>query len=206
MEPESALEKVAGSPITDIGATLLAAFSGNPVAALLPSLAGALASERHKQRVENAIREIGALLRANETRVRQISDAQYKIINESVLALFQTVEQRKIEYLKNVISRTLFLQDAAILEADALSRVLRDISAAEARFLLDNADAAAIQIAGPGIAPQPHVHFIKSDSPEVLIVSGLMAMGLLLPGDPTWDAPNRMIFSPICKKLRELLS
>ncbi|WP_041280562.1 hypothetical protein [Desulfosudis oleivorans] len=205
MDNKNAVEKISENLLTNIGATLLSAFSGNPVASLLPVLTGALASGRHKKRVETAIRKIDAILRAHEAQLKEITDAQYKIINESVLALFQTVEQRKIDYLKNSIERALFLHDVTVLEADALSRVIRDISAAEAKFLLENKDYGSVQIGDFPEESQSDVLFIPKNSPLILIVSGLMSLGLLVPSESVWGAPDRMMFSPICERLVELL-
>ena len=85
LDKPTALEKVSGNTGTEIAATLLAAFSGNPVAAILPVLTNALASGRHKQRVEKAINEIGAVLEEHSELLRNISDQQYKLINETEL-------------------------------------------------------------------------------------------------------------------------
>ena len=102
LEKPSALEKVTGNTGTEMAATLLAAFSGNPVAALLPVLTNALASGRHKQRVEKAVNEIGAVLDEHSDLLRNITDQQYKLINETVLSIFNTVDSDKLEYLKRV--------------------------------------------------------------------------------------------------------
>ena len=107
LERPSSLEIVMGNTGTDIAATLLAAFSGNPVAALLPVLTNALASGRHKERVEKTISEIESVLEEHSEQLIYINDQQYKLINETILAVFQAVDQSKIEYLKRVIRNTL---------------------------------------------------------------------------------------------------
>lgn len=206
MKPESALEKVAGNAGTVSAATLLAAFSGTPLAALIPALSGALASQRHKERLIVAIAEIEGTLRAHESRLKQLTDAQYKIINESVLALFQTIEQKKIEYLKTAIRQALYLDDISALEADALSRILRDISPAEAKFILDNKDSTGVQVGAIPENPQSDVIYVPEQSADILIVSGLISMGLLIPSKAIWGAPDRMMFSPICKRIRTMIS
>ena len=95
LKAPTALETVFGSKGTTIAATLLAAFSGNPVASLLPVLTNALASDRHKKRVENAVKEINIILEKHPEKLKNITDAQCKLINETVLTLFQTIEQEK---------------------------------------------------------------------------------------------------------------
>lgn len=206
MKSESKVEKVTGHLAANLGAALLAT-AGTPLAALLPVLNSALASERHKQRVADALREIDALLHAHEACLRQLTDAQYKIVCESVVALLQTVEQRKIDYLKTAIRQALFLHEVSNLEADGLARILRDISAAEAKFLLDNPQVEAIHVGDPKDILTAHtILIIPKGDPRVLIVSGLMSMGLLIPSEAAWDTSNRMMLSPICNRLRALLS
>ena len=85
MDKESKVKKAAGSLPTTIGATLLAAFSGTPLAALLPVLTSALASGRHKKRVEKAIVDIESDLERQKEKLIDLTDSQYKVVNESIL-------------------------------------------------------------------------------------------------------------------------
>ena len=53
--PPTEVERIAGHPIVEAGLTFAAALVGTPLAALLPVLTKALASERQRKRVEAAI-------------------------------------------------------------------------------------------------------------------------------------------------------
>jgi len=100
MEKESALEKLSGSVITTSATVLLAAFTGTPLAALLPVLTNTLASNRHEQRVEQAIEDIYQIIKAHDVQLAQLTDSQYKLINEAILITLQTTEDEKLKYLK----------------------------------------------------------------------------------------------------------
>lgn len=62
IEGETSTEKIAGTLPTIIGATVLAAYTGGAAAALLV-LIGSLASNRHKNRVDNAISYLDSQIR-----------------------------------------------------------------------------------------------------------------------------------------------
>ena len=206
LDKPSALEKVAGNTGTEIAATLLAAFSGNPVASLLPVLTNALASGRHKQRVEKAINEIGAVLEEHSDLLRNITDQQYKLINETVLSIFNTVDSDKLEYLKRVIRNTLDNNNIKSQEAELMSRVIRDMSAEEFRFLIENYSYNRIQLSKMEVADdKKEVLRVDPESREGLIVSGLISLGLLLPAEPTWDDSGLHRFSNVVAKLIALL-
>jgi hypothetical protein len=74
LEKETALEKVAGSKATSAAVTLLAAQVGTPLAALLPVLTSALASERQKKRVEKAIQVLESDLEERKAKLKLITD------------------------------------------------------------------------------------------------------------------------------------
>lgn len=205
LEKPSPLEKVAGNTGTEIAATLLAAFSGNPVAALLPVLTNALASTRHKKRVEKAISEIAAVLEEHSEQLRGITDQQYKLINETILAVFQVVDEDKIEYLKRVIRNSLNDGDIKSQEAELLSRVVRDMSAEELRFLVEKFSYRRIQLSKLNSPDTLEVLRVDAESREGLIVSGLISLGLLIPAEPTWDESGLYRFSNIVAKLIALL-
>lgn len=95
------LEKATSHTGTQATLTLVGALSGSPLAALLPVLVSSLASERQKQRIETALLQIDATLREQSEALRNLSDSQYKLINESVLALLQTTSSEKAESSHN---------------------------------------------------------------------------------------------------------
>ena len=204
MDDETNLEKVAGSLPTAVAGTLLAAFSGTPLSALLPVLTSALASTRHTQRVEAAIMDMSADLERQKNKLRDLSDVQYKIINEAVLSVFQTLDEQKLRILRNVVRNTIEDQSIEIQEAALISRLVRDLSAAEAMFLLERRDIARFMLSENRPSDSDALH-IEPDSDLGLVASGLVSLGLLVTAEPTWDDTGRLRYSPIVKKLVSLL-
>ncbi len=95
LKPPTALERISGNVATESALTVVAALVGGPLAPLLPVLAKSLASERQKARLELAFMDINAALEEHGEQIRDLSDEQYKIINEAVLALLQTTQMGK---------------------------------------------------------------------------------------------------------------
>ena len=203
----SIVESVSGNIITESALTVLAAISGGPLAALLPVLATSLANGRQKKRVEKALIDINLVLEKHAIEIRDLTDEQYKIINETVLTLLQTTHFEKLKYLRAVIENTILMQNIQPQEAAILSRVVRDISAEEAAFVINNFSFEGFHL----IATSPEQQFadnilrINPASRDALKVSGLLSLGLLSPAEPTYDAPNVLRFSGIVAKLIVLL-
>lgn len=200
----TAVEKVADSLPTEAALTLVGALSGNPLAALLPVLATSLASERHKRRVENELAEINALLKAHERELRNISDAQYKLINETILALLHTTSKEKLAYLRRAVKNSLEIADIQVDEAAVLSRLIRDISAEEADFLISNFSYQRLQLGVAQGTPED-ILIVPTGGRHELVVSGLMSLGLVIPGGPTFDDGGTLRFSSVVVKLIALL-
>ena len=138
MKPPSTLEKIAGSLPAEAALTAIAAAAGAPLAALLPVLGKSLAAERQKQRVETTLREMNDVLTQHQAQLAALTDQQYKFINEAVLALLHTTNERKMDFLRNVVYNSLSASELPDQEAVFLSRIVRDISAEEAQFLISN--------------------------------------------------------------------
>jgi hypothetical protein len=200
----TALEKVTGHFGTELAATLLAAFSGSPVAAVLPVLTNALASGRHRRRVEKAIEELSGDLSRHESKLRDLTDSQYKLINETVLSVFSTVEEEKLEYLRRVATNALDASEIKPQEAAVISRLIRDLSADEVRFLLEHGTVERVEFSSTVPAQQGQLH-IDPDSPEGPVVSGLMSLGILIQAEPTWDDSGLLRYAPITANLIRLL-
>jgi hypothetical protein len=179
IEKPTSLEKVSGSRLTEIAATLLGAASGSPMGALLPVLTNALASGRDRCRVETAIENLSLRLERQESKVRDISDSQYKLINEAVLAMLSTVEAEKHEYLQSVALNALDVADVEPQEATVLSRLVRDLSANEVTFLLANSEVRRVWFNTRKPGEEGALHVVP-DSSDGLVVSGLISLGLLI--------------------------
>lgn len=203
----SSIERISGSVVTQSALAAISALSAGPLAALLPILAGSLAAERQKVRVERFLCDITEVLEQHEEEIRNLSDEKYKLINETVLALLQTTEQAKLKYLRAVVANTLSAADFRSQEATVLSRVIRDMSAEEAEYLLGTFEYAGVHLMKPQSGPEllDNILRVDPDSHEALLVSGLMSLGLLVPAEPTWDAPNVLRFSSIVAKLIAIL-
>src|SRR5690606_22566525 len=132
------LEKIVGSLPAEAALTAIAAAVGTPLSALLPVLGKTLAAERQKARVEATLREINDQLHRHEAELHRLTDQQYKFINEAVLALLYTTNERKMDLLRDVVRNSLLDSSLVDQEAVFLSRIIRDISAEEVRFLLKN--------------------------------------------------------------------
>lgn len=204
LSPLTNLEKVTDCLPTVATLTLVGALSGNPLAALLPVLSSSLASGRQKKRVEEALTEINSVLTEHAIALRDISDAQYKLINEAILALLYTTNAEKLVYLRNAVRNSLDSSLIQAEEADVLSRVIRDISPAEADFLISSFSYQRLQMGDAGGAADG-VLVIPVGGREELIVSGLISLGLLIPAGPTIDDGGLMRFSNAVAKLIALL-
>lgn len=202
----SAIEKVSGHTVTETALTLVGALSGSPLAALLPVLSNSLASTRQGQRVEEALCQIDATLKEHSEALRNLSDSQYKLVNEAILALLNTTSPEKIQYLRRAVRNCLALTDVLPQEAVALSRIIRDISADEASFIIKNFHFERVQLwpLNPD-DDKSKVLAVSPESPDGLVISGLISLGLLSGAGPIVNDLGRYTFSPIVAKLLALL-
>lgn len=206
LKPPTTLEKVAGSLLAEAALTAIAATAGAPLSALLPVLGKSLAAERQRERVEATLREMNSILVRHEAELCHLTDQQYKFINEAVLALLHTTNERKMRLLRDVVKNSLSASSLPDQEAVFLSRIIRDISAEEAQFLLDHFSFHRIWLSElePGdnnvltLAVKP----ATSDGQTVL---GLITLGLVASAEPTFDDMGLFKFSPMAAKLIVLL-
>lgn len=203
--PPTNLERVAGSVAAEGALTAVGAMAGGPLAALLPVLGKSLAAERQRRRVEAALAEIDATLREHEQALNSISDAQYKLINEAILALLHTTAEEKMVYLKRAIRNAIAMTSVDSQEAVVLSRVVRDMSAGEAAFLCENFGYDRIQVASGEAEHDMKVLFIKPGTPQALVVTGLVSLGILESAEPTYDEGGLLRYSSVTAKLIALL-
>lgn len=203
----SALERISGNVVTESVLTTVAAVAGGPIAPLLPVLAKSLAAGRQQARVEAALTEMRQALAAHEDLVRNLSDEQYKLVNEAISAVFHTTQEAKLKLLRNVVANTLTTEIASAREAAVLSRMVRDISVDEAAFLSANFSYSAVQILEPaGEVPLGEsILRVSPSSADTALVSGLLSLGLLAPAESTWDGAGLLRFSPYAPKLLAVL-
>ncbi len=206
LKPPTVFETASGHVATEAALSVVGALSGSPLAALLPVLTKSLASERQQKRVEDALLNIDNTLKTQAEALRNITDEQYKLVNEAILALLQTTSTEKIEYLRRAVHNSL-VDGRSILpqESVVLSRIIRDISADEADFLVKNFHYDRIQLATALVEHKMKVLTIAPESRDGIVVTGLVSLGLLSAAEPTWDETGLMRFSPIVAKLLVLL-
>lgn len=135
MESKSLVEKVSGSTSVSAGVTVVAAISGTWLAALLPVFTTVIASGRFQKRIEDAIQDINRRLEVDHERINNLSDQQFKLVNESLQALFSCTDDEKIALLKTAAVNSVCVEDLDAHEATVLSRALREVSAVEMYFL-----------------------------------------------------------------------
>ena len=208
----SALETGAGSPVTELGltaATTAAAVSVTGAAALLlpllPVLTKALASGRQELRMKANLQAIEQVLQKHEAALERVSDDQYALLNEVVLAAMGSTNDTKLAYLRNAVQNVLSFHELRPQEAVVLGRVVRDMSADEARFLMDHHGAERISIGVGGPNSTPENHYIDTESNEALCVYGLLSLGVLTPGEAMWDSMGLLGFSRLAPQLVALL-
>jgi hypothetical protein len=200
------LEKVTGSVATESALTILSAVVGGTLTPLLPVLTKSLASERQKARIEGALSEMNQLLEAQGEKIQHLSDEQYKVINETVLALLQTTQTEKLIYLRSAVENVLGIKELHHDEAVIISRIIRDISAEEAAFVVNAFKYDGVQLFLPEKEiTSDNVLRVDPKSKDALIVSGLLSLGLLVPGESTFGGPNVLRLSTVVAKLIVLL-
>ncbi len=204
MDKETDLEKVAGSLPTTAASTLLSAVIGTPIAALLPVLAGSLASGRHKKRVEKALVEIESNLKNLGDRINDLSDAQFKLINEAVVTILHSPDDLKVDFLKEAIRKSCVTDRLNMHQATLTSRALRDISVEELTFLIE-CQGKDIVFHENKVDGCINVKKISLDGERA---TGLISLGLLTKeqGEGTWDDHGKYVFTPLAKNILELVS
>lgn len=207
LPPKTALEAAAGNVATQSAATIIAALAGGPLAALLPVLGMSLASERQRLRVEAALTELNSLLEQNQQLVRELSDAQYELINETILAHLQTADSVKLSLLKNALRNALRDRSLSSLDATFLARIIRDISPAEVAFLARAFSYEAVRLVRPEQShdQEENVLSVSLSSKEVGCVSGLVSLGILVSGGAAFVDLGQFRFMPIAAKLMAIL-
>jgi len=139
MEKATRFESFFGSLPVTLGVTALAASSlstGMLLPPLLPALTASLAVNRQQKRIYKVMREVEAILKNHTDLIANLSDTQFQLMNDLSNITFQTYDDDKIKLLRNSIVNTVFEGDIIEHEGVVLSRVLRDVSCWEFRFLI----------------------------------------------------------------------
>jgi len=208
MTKETALEAVTSNVATKTAANAVAVLGATitPLAAFVPFLVDALAAGRQGKRLEAMFEELNQVLRSHSEQLQQLSDDQYKILNESISAAFYTIDERKLALLRNAATNIFTERDAITNVADTLSRIIRDISAAEAAFVSKNFGYELIVISEETLESpdSPRTLSIRPNSEEEIVLSGLINLGLLYAKSSRYDVIG-FEWSPLVVKLLRLL-
>lgn len=206
MKEKSQVEKVSSSLPVNVAANAFGIYGATitPLAAFVPFLVQTLASGRQAQRLEKMFEELTALVESQSEKLKDLTDEQYKLVNEAISAAFYTVDKQKLTLLKNAVVKTINEPDIAVLTSEALSRALRDISAEEARFIVNNHCHSKLTITSQeGLEGGSYI--IRPGSNEEILVAGLISLGLLFSKEPYMDIVNYE-WSPLVAKLVRLLT
>ncbi len=180
MSDKSMVEKVSSSLAVNAAATAVGVFGATitPLAAFIPFLVKSLGSSRQTKRLEKMMQELEAVLERQSEQIESLTDDQYKVVNEAISAAFYTINEDKLEFLKRTIMNSINEPDLVASASDLLSRIVRDISADEARFVVQNASYKSIAVMEPP-RKLDGVLFLKRGSVEETILSGLINLGLV---------------------------
>lgn len=111
-----------------------------------------------------------------------------------------------MHFLKNAVENSLYATDIKDQEAVFLSRIIRDISAEEAQFLISNFSYERIWLNETEPAESKRTTLaVKPNSPNGQVALGLLTLGLFTTAETTWDDSGLLRFTPIVAKLIALL-
>lgn len=208
MPDETAFESIASNIATKVAANAVAVFGATvtPLAAFVPFLVDALASGRQARRLDGIFSELTAIIERHSGQIKDLSDDQYKVINEAISAAFYTIDQQKLNILKNAAANAFTSAEAVLNISDSLSRILRDISTAEAAFITQNFGFSLLIISEAQITDIEglKVLAIHPNSDDEVVLSGLINLGLVYARASRWDVMG-FEWSPLVVKLIRLL-
>jgi hypothetical protein len=134
------------------------------------------------------------------------------LFNESILALLQTTCDKKVTYLHQAINNVLQMNDLPSHEATYISRILRDISAQEVVFILENFQYSDIQLITsadssekPGNPEFEKVLYLRIGSEQGRLVTSLTSLGIIATAGTRFMDAYLYKFMPITGKLITLL-
>lgn len=119
-----------------------------PLTAIFGIFAGCGAQVIHQSRINSFQKQVTNLFNQHAEYINRINENQYKIIAECIAAALNTVNQEKLNLLRNIISETVTTTPENYLEENitATGRAIRDISIEEAKLLNELPDNASIKI------------------------------------------------------------
>lgn len=218
----STIAGAAGGLIGTFVAGPLGGLVGGAIGGAIPSLVNIPIAKAHQEKLQSTLNEIEFELKKDIDLINKLNGEQFKIINELIITLNRTVDVDKIEYLKNAILKTVNYKDYSSYESILLSRIVRDISTEEIKFIIDNYHYKTINIyswydhkdnteegvkktreLNTRIKNEQGILFLP-DSIEALIINGLVSLGVLAP-DALATGIHKYKYTDITVKLLVLL-
>ena len=208
MQEQTNLEKATSHPVTQIvtQAVAIASSATTPVAAFLPTLFSALASGRQMRRIENTLIELNQAIESLRIDVNSLTDEQIKFISEATISICSTLDQQKLDYLKQAIQNSLTRPTITEQSSYILSRIIRDISPIEIEYLLNNIHIKLYAILEKTEGATTDIHYVKPDSAEERIVTSLINLGVLYTRSSGWGGIQVYAWAPIVENLVALFS
>ena len=200
-DEQTALERTSGHPLTGVALTTISVLIPTPLTALLPVLADSLATGRHKRRIDEELKRINTVLEAQRHKVNCLTDPQYKLLNEVIIAVLHNLENEKAENLRKAIANTLSASNVTYTVANQVSRVLRDISAAELQFVINSAAFNSIMLGPINGEVSSDVLIVNKGSPDAALVASLIGLGVLVPEGSSLDRLGRYVFASFASEL-----
>jgi hypothetical protein len=191
-EKPTTAEKVMGNLPVSLAVTALAAalpyvqseagIAAVAAASLLPPLFNSVPDQRYKMRQDEWRNNVSQDLEKVPSQIASLTDDQYHLMNEIVGIASQTINTTKLEYLRTAVLNTVFMQDLASQEASLLGRLIRDISAHEANFVLEHFGYDYVLV-GSSSSSWINSFCVEENSDASLVVRGLAGLGLLVAVD-----------------------
>ena len=210
-EKPSSLESLADSTPVKAFWAFGCVVDGGVLGPIGQFLTGSLAGRLKTKRLNEFYRRVSEHMTKSPEKMNNLSESQFKIVQESLAAALYTIEEAKLDYLKMAIFTNIDNETVPPPFASAVSRALRDISVKELKFLIEHRKVERFQFiadASPhaaGIKTQDsgkeNILEVRLDSQEGESLSGLMGLGICVTASSSIDDIGRPQYSPLAQRI-----
>ena len=170
---------------------------------IVPSLVQTAVAARHQERIESTIAGMQEDAAELNAKLDSLTEAQYMLANECVLAVSTTIDQAKLDYLRAAFRNSLSDEDLVGQSPELLSRLIRTMSAQELHTVDRLFRFKTVCISEAAMVDEQG-YIAQMGTPEAIQVGALIQLGLLQALASTWDV-TRYVWSPIAAKLLALV-